>query len=80
MVEPGLPRVTTRNPKCVCHNHSREDEENSLRKSVSTAMPLTEACSGKTANNDEHVEDERMWTDWKMVRNNEVEMTSMGVK
>ena len=51
-----------------------------MRKSVSTVMPLTEACDGKTANNDEHIEDKRLWTDWKVVRNNEVEMTSMGVK
>ena len=41
---------------------------------------FAEGCSGKTANDDKHVEDECMWTDWKMVRNNEVEMTSMGVK
>ena len=80
MVESGFLRVTTRNANGVCHNHSRGDEENSLRKSVLTAMPLTEGCGGKNANNDEHVEDERMWTDWKMVRNNEVEMTSMGVE
>ena len=80
MVESGFLRVTTRNPKGECHNQSRGDEENALRKSVSTAMPLAEGCGGKTANNDEHVEDECMWTDWKMVRNNEGEMTSMGVK
>ena len=80
MVESRFLRVITRNPKGGCYNQSRGDEENALRKSVSIAMPFTEACGGKTANNDEHVEDERMWTDWKMVRNNEVEMTSMGVK
>ena len=51
-----------------------------MRKSVSTAMPFTEGCGGKTTNNDEHVEDKRLWIDWKMERNNEVEMMSMGVK
>ena len=80
MVESGFLRVTTRNANGVCHNHSRGDGENSLRKSVSTAMPFTEGCGGKTANDNEHVEDKRLQTDWKMVRNNEVEMTSMGVK